>query len=371
MAQLRSKWLLAWAGFASWTMLCGMAPPTPAPRLTYASLDLTGGAGQVLTRSAAVLPLAEVGGVAAARPLASVVRSGAAAWRLSVDAGVTADSNINNAGTDRFIPFLSDGGTIPVEIDPAYRARSGSGRSVGVSGGVKLRLSDGMAVAVDAEGQATDYKGKRNDDISYLLAAGPELTWGSGGSASFQAVAAQSWYGGTSYQAGLGFRGRVQTAVGAGQRVSFSLDALKFNSGYGRDFGGTRAGAYLGYSAVLDPVMTASLGLYARRDWLRSDAYSSLELGAYGGVTRYLSEGVTGSLTAGVSRSRYAAPLAYLSPDRRQDWRFSFGAQLTARHPLAMGFTPTLSYSYNRTDGSIDFFDTRRHRVRIGVLREF
>lgn len=360
------------SGLLCWLLLGAGAPAHAAPKLSYALLDVDTAYG--LT-DAATLPQARrapadtsralPGRPGSKRPLANRTT-----WHMTVDAGITADSNVANTGADRFVAVQSGGDTSPVIIDPSLRARSGSGREAGLAAGVKLRLSDGLAFAVDAEGRAIDYKGGRNDDISYLLAGGPELTWSSG-VASVQLLASDNWYGGTSTNRGVGVRARIQTELAEGRRVSLSIDARTFDSGYGREFGGTQAGATLGGSATLDPVTTGWLGLYARREWLRSDPYSNLELGAYGGASRYLSEDFTGTLTAGISRTRYDAPLLYLSSDARQDWRVSAGAQLTMRRAIGLGLYPSLSYTYNRTDGSIDFFDAERHRVRLGVQRRF
>lgn len=361
-----------------WIGLSGLAPAPHAPKLAYATIDLDRAYGRRLAMAATALPQDRVAGqrtgAAAAdgsRLPGEAMRPNALAWHLTVEAGVTADSNVTNSSDDRFLPLRQDGVTVPIALDPSYRAHSGTGRGGSVSAGVKLRLSDGAAIAVDADAYALDHKGGRNDDISFLLAAGPELTWSGGGSASVQLVAGKSWYGGTSTNSGFGLRGRYSTAVGPGQRISLSVDARRFESGYGRDFGGRQAGAYLSGSTVLDPDTSASLGIFARREWLRSDAYSNFEIGAYGGISRYLGSAFTGTLSAGFSRTAYDAPLLYLSDKRRQDWRLNAGIQLTTRKPIGMGVYPLLSYSYNRTDGSIDFFDADRHRVRLGVRRSF
>lgn len=370
--------MLLWAkiltGLSCWIVLGGLAPTPPTPRLAYAMLDLDSGYGARLTQPAvavATVAALPVRGVLPGGGRARVVVGGGAVWKLAVEAGVTADSNINSASDDRFVSVRSNGVTTAVPLDASFRPRSGTGRGASAVAGVKLRLSDGLAFVADAEGQAIDYKGGRNDDISFLLAAGPELTWSGGGAASVQLVASQEWYGGRSADAGIGVRARYRAQVAEGQRISLNLDARSVSSDYGRGFGGTQAAAYLGYSAVLDPAMTGSLGAYARREWLRADEYSNLELGAYGGVTRYLGSSLTGSLSAGFSRSLYDAPLLYLSPERRRDWRFNAGVSLTTRQPIGLGVYPTLSYSYNRTDGTIDFFDSNRHRVRLGVTRRF
>ena len=371
------------AGLLFWMTLCGLAPAQPAPKLAYAAIDLDRVYGRRLASAATTMPQAISPRQAisppqampatrsAPRPLVDAIRRDGQPWNLSVNAGVTADSNVTNATDDRFLSFRQGDVTIPVELSPAFRARSGIGRGASVSGGVKLRLSDGAAIAVSAEGHAQDYKGGRNDDISFLLAAGPELTWSEGRSASLQVTAGDSWYGGTSTSRGVGLRARYSVRIAQGKTVSLFADARSFKSGYGRAFGGEQANVYLGASAVLDPVTTASFGLFARREWLRDDAYSNFETGLYGGVSRYLGSMFTGSVTAGFSRTVYDAPLLFLSDEKRDDLRFNAGVSLTTREPIGMGVYPTIGYSYNRTDGSIDFFDADRHRVRLGVRRTF
>lgn len=370
------RWPRLLTGLLCWMLLGGLAPAAPASRLAYAVLDLDSGYGARLTQPALALP------VAAALPVRSAVPGGVrrpsfargvprTVWKLAVEAGVTADSNVNSASDDRFVSVRRDGVVTPVPLDSAYRPRSGTGRGASATAVVRLRLSDGLAFVADAQAQATDYKGGRDDDISFLLAGGPELTWSGGGVASVQMIASQDRYGGRSADAGVGVRARYRMQIAQGHRISMSLDARGVASDYGRDFGGTQGAASLGYSVVLDPVMTGSLGAYARREWLRGDEFSNLELGAYGGVTRYLGSALTGSLSAGFSRTLYDAPLLYLSPDRRRDWRFNAGVHLTTRTAIGLGVYPSLSYSYNRTDGSIDFFDSERHRVRLGVTRNF
>lgn len=373
MGQVNTGWRAFLAGLVCWFLFGGYAATAvaQAPRLAYASVSLEGAGGGMLTVSTTSLPPAEPRRRGTVKPAEKASRIAPAVWRLSIDAGAIADSNVSNASSNSFFNFYDGDAVVPIELDPALRARSGTGANVVVSTGVKLRLSDGMAFAVDAEGQATDYRGGDNDDISFLLAAGPELTWSSEGSVSLQVVGAQSWYGGTSTQAGVGVRVRIQTLVAPGQRMFASLDARKFKSGFGEEFGGTQAGLTIGSSLVLGQSTSGSFGVYGRREWLGDDAYSSTEVGAYAGVSRYLPAGLTGSLYAGVGQTRYDAPIEYLSPDRRKDLRWSVGAQLTTRQPIGLGIFPTLSYSYNRTNGSIDLFDSKRHRVRIGVSREF
>lgn len=357
--------------------LGGFAPAPSFRKLPYATIDIDKFYGERLTFAGTVAGSGVSPGTGSPtfpptlRPPAQVVRPDRAAWHLTLDGGVTADSNVTNRSDDRFLDLRQNGRTISVELDPALRARSGVGRGASVSAGAKLRLSDGAAIAVDADGQALDHKGGRNDDISFLLAAGPVLTWSEGQSASVQIVAGQSWYGGTSTNRGVGLRTRYSVQVKEGTSINLLAEGRSFDSGYGRAFGGEQAGAYLSASMVLDPVTSASFGLFARRDWLHAREYANYELGIYGGVSRYLGPLFTGSLSAGLSRTVWDAPLLYLSEKQRNEWRANAGVSLTTREPIGLGIYPSVGYSYNRTNGSIDFFDADRHRVRLGVRRAY
>jgi hypothetical protein len=170
---------------------------------------------------------------------------------------------------------------------------------------------------------------------------------------------------------GVGIRTRYRQPVGEGQALTLSIDARTFESDYGEDFGGTEAGAYLTYEAVIDPTLSGSAGFYARASWLGADAYSSREYGAFGGLSHYLTSGLVGGITAGLAYADYDGPILLLSPNPRSDWRAYGSLYIAARRPLLVGLTPSLTYTYNRTSSSIEFYRADRHRLRLGVSRTF
>jgi len=186
-----------------------------------------------------------------------------------------------------------------------------------------------------------------------------------------QLIAFERWYGGITASAGYGVRGRYRQQAGEGRAISLAIDARIFASDYGEDFGGTQAAAYLSYEMVLAPDLSASLGGFVRREWLAEDSYSGLEAGPYGGLSHYLGDDLVAGVSASVSRLSYDAPLLFLSPDARRDWRFSGTASLATRRPLLLGIYPSLAYSYNRNSSSIGFYRAERHRLRLGLLRSF
>lgn len=296
--------------------------------------------------------------------------AGRADWRLRVEASVTADSNVTNA-TGLGLSRDQSGATPPAPLDPSARPKAGIGSGVSATAGVRVSLSDTVALTAEAEGYVLDYVDARGDDESVMFAAGPELTLPDGAVASLQLTAFERWYGGVAVHAGFGVRAHYAKQLSQSELVSLDLDASVFDSGYGADFGGKQANIRLGYQAVLDESLSGSIGVNVRREWLRDDAYSSLDLGFYGGLSHYLGENLTGGVTGGVSRALFDSPLILLSPEPRSDWRFYAVAYLTTRRPIGWSVFPTLTYSYNRTSSSVAYYRAERHRLRMGLTRSF
>jgi hypothetical protein len=361
---LKGRQVKGWSRFAClgccWVTLSGLSPSDPPPRLDY---KLAG-----FEDSDPALPLLPPD--LQAGPAASAAKPPGKRWRLLVDSSILADSNVTNSTDDRSIPMFQGDVVLPVPLDPALRAHSGTGVGVAVAGGVELPIGSGLSLAADAEGYSLDYEGGSNDDISLLLAAGPIVRW-SGGEASLQILAFDRWYGGLSASAGFGLRGRYKQEVAPGQRVVLAVDARVFESGYGEEFGGRQGSLYLSYDSVMNPVTTGSVGAFVRRDRLDGLAYSSFEFGAYAGVSRYLGSALTGSVSGGISSILFDAPIAFLSPDPREDLRLYATAALTTREAIGWGVYPSISYTYNWTSSSISFFEARRHRLRLGLSRSF
>lgn len=292
-------------------------------------------------------------------------------WSLRVDASAVADSNVTNA-TDRESVDVDYGGVVlPVPLDPALREHSSLGFGASASAGVDVPVSDVATIAADAEAYVLDHEGDRTDDASILVALGPELRWSAATEAAVQLILFERWYGGESANRGIGLRGRLRQRIGEGRHLTLRIDARVFESGYGEDFGGSQASAYLTYEAVLAPDLAASFGAYARREWLEGERFSSVDWGAFGGLNHFLDRTFAVGASGGVSRVSYDEPLLFLSPDPRRDWRFFASAYVMTRRPLLFGFVPSLTYTYNRTSSSILFYRADRHRLRLGLSRNF
>ncbi|MDB5689917.1 MAG: repeat-containing protein [Sphingomonas bacterium] len=290
-------------------------------------------------------------------------------WNFNLDVGFAPDSNVNNATSARLIDSIYGNNTI--ELDEQARARKGIGQMLGLSGGVRLRLGDGKAILIDADGQVINQRGTSADDISALIAAGPELTMKGGARLSVQALGVRRWYGGKIAQSGGGARISYQQPLAQGQRLGFQIDGRRVESGYGDAYAGWQTSAYATYERVVRHSLVASATLFARREALGLDAYSNSEFGGALGIGGELPLGINAGLSGGISRVLFDDPLPILSPDDRRDWRFNARAYLGARSVRVLGFSPSLTYTYNRAESSLDLYRTSRHRLQVGLARYF
>jgi hypothetical protein len=292
-------------------------------------------------------------------------------FRLSVDVSVTADSNVTNGTKLSAVPIDLGDGPLPVPVDPNLREKSGIGAGVSAAANVRLPLNGDAALALDAEAYAVEYEGRRSDDASLLLAAGLEFGPGASPDGALQLIAFDRWYGGVEAQRGIGLRGNWRHALTPASNLRLAVDARIFDSAYGEAFGGRQASLFVSYDTVLAPTLSASIGLYGRREWLRDDAFSSFDFGLYGGVSLYLGEHLAGGASAGLSRTLFSAPFLLLDPEARDDWRLHGSLWVGTRRPVLWGIHPSLTYSYNRTASSIAYYNSDRHRLRLGLQRKF
>lgn len=334
---------------AAWLLLAGFAP-TP-PRLAYDMAFETPG------RPAAT-----------PRPAQGKVRK--LEYRLTLDFAAIADSNATNGTRLTEVPMLYGDQRIPVPLDPRLRQKSAFGRSAAASGSVKLPVAASASLIAAAEAYFIDYPGTLSDDASLSFSAGAEF----GPEAhrtTIEGLLFDRWYAGESAMAGWGLRVGHREALGQGQSLRAVAEGRIYRSGYGRAFDGKQASLWLSYDSVLNPSLTASASVYARRDALRDRAYASTEVGVYESLSYYLGPRFSGSATLGVARAWFDEPIPLLATTSRADWRPWFAVSLTTRRPLLLGFTPSLTYSYGRTFSSLPFYESDRHRLRLGFTRSF
>ena len=290
---------------------------------------------------------------------------------LTVDVGMAPDSNITNGTNAETVDVNFGGFVIPLTLNPSARQRSGIGQSVNISTSYRTRLSDSTKLLLEADSQLLNYAGKAADDFALQLAAGPEIRLNDNNRLTLQAVALQRWYGGKSASTGGGGRIGFQHDFDSGHRLGVNLDARYAKSGFADAYTGWSLSAQAVYERVIARTMIGYVSVFGRRELLNSKSYSGHEIGTNAGVTGDLPFGVSAGVSAGVSRAAYDAPIALFGGDPRKDWRFNARAQVGLRSVRVWGFSPSVTYDFNRTDSSLPLYQNDRHRVRFGLVRYF
>lgn len=299
-------------------------------------------------------------------------------WRFSFDFGFAPDTNINGATNAETIdvnfgaifPILGDARG-ELELDENARQKSGIGQIAGFSGGVRLKASDKLAFLFDADSKVINYKGTAADDIVGQIAAGPEFRIARYASVSVQAVGQQRWYGGRLATREYGARVGLQTALSQGQRVGIELDGRRTESKLSDSYSGWQLGANATYEHLIGKSLIASASIFARRDLLESDGYSSLNYGLNLGIGGELPFGLNAGISGSISRSTFDEALEFYSTEKRQDWRSFARAYIGSRQVKVLGFSPSIDYNYSRVDSNYDLYQMNRHRVNFKFAKFF
>lgn len=292
-------------------------------------------------------------------------------WRFNFDVGFAPDTNINNATAAETVNVNLGFGTLPLQLDDAARQRSGIGQTASFSGSLRLPLSEKVGLLIDGDGQGTNYSGSIADDYLVQVAVGPQYRFSEATSVSMQALGLNRWYGGDRAQSQVGVRAALQTLLGEGQRIGLQIDGRYTDSGINRVYDGWSTSATATYERVIGKSFVASASVFARRDALRSKGYSSTEGGAYIGIGGELPWGINAGVTVGGSRAIFDAPLPIFSSDKRADWRTTARAYVGSRALRFLGFSPSVSYTFNDISTNYALYRSNRHRIRFALARYF
>jgi len=292
-------------------------------------------------------------------------------WRFSFDFGFAPDTNINGATSAESVDINFGPIKLPLQLDGNARERSGIGQTAGFSGGIRIKASDRLALLLDADSKIVNYKGQDADDIVVQAAAGPELRIARYSSISLQAVGLHRWYGGRLATREYGGRFGYQQALSEGQRLGFELDARRTESELSDAYSGWQLGANATYEHLIGKSLIASASVFARRDLLNADGFSSFNYGVNLGVGGELPLGLNAGVSASISRSEFDAPLLLYSTENRQDWRGFARAYVGSRKIKFLGFSPSIDYNYSRVDSNYTLYEMNRHRVNFKFARYF
>ena len=292
---------------------------------------------------------------------------------------VAPDSNINAATSARWFDWRG----LQFRLSDEARARSGVGLIVSALGeyrhpvGARLSEDSLTRLRLGAGISRRDYGGRRFDDMTLALHAGPQILFPRG-RASLLARADRRWQGGA--PTGLGLGGRLEGTLRIGRRLWLDGGAEWMNRRHrsGSTADGPRRDLDLGLSYALTPAVTIG----ARTGWQRTRArvapLRSTTWRVGGFVTADLppvfgAPGFEIGLFQDLLLTRYDAP-GYLlvSPERRRD-RLSISRLTVSNDDFELfRFAPVLSLVYEGRESNIqNVFDYRRGRTELTLRRVF
>lgn len=293
------------------------------------------------------------------------------AFRADLSLGLAPDTNINNATDARTVTVRLGEFELPLSLNDDARARSGLGVTANGSATTRLPVGNDLFFLGNLDASGTNYPGARFDDYLVQAAAGGETQVSDTVSASLQAIGAQRWFGGTVASRQVGARAGVQLGLGDVRRLGIQLDLRRTTSNFDSGFGGWQGGLYGSYETPFGRTAIAVAQAFVRRDWLRSEALSNVEVGVGANVAGELPWGINYSFGGTVSRARFDAPFTIFSAEPRRDWRLISNAAIGYRKIRVFGFSPQVSWQASNVDSSLGFFRSTRNRFTATLARYF
>ena len=282
----------------------------------------------------------------------------------SIEVSLAPDSNINRATrSDTLGTIFGD-----FQIAQEGKAKSGVGLSLNAQAFRRLPIGTRNSLLVRGSSSANLYRSSRFDDVVVDLAAGPELSLGRD-RLQVEIGATQRWYGQKPYQRSARVAGIWSHPIGSRTLLRMTgLAALVDNRLNDLQDGKNYTGA-VQLERAFTPTTGIAANLSLSREALKGPSYSTWSWRA--GLSGWREMGRM-TLTASAEIGRlHADERLVLFAQRREDRyrRFALGASF--RQLQFKGFAPLLRFSVERNRSSIAFYDYRRTRTELGVVRAF
>ena len=283
----------------------------------------------------------------------------------SLEIAMAPDSNINRATrSDLLGTVIGD-----FEIGDDSKAKSGIGLSLRSQ--VYRRFAPGggdFSLLARVSGVADTYRRSEYNDMAVELSGGPEWRLGRD-QLNLEFGAGQRWYGQKPFQRSARASVSLSHPFGGRTLARIVASAAKIDNRVNDLQDGRAYSAALSVERALTPTFGAIGTIAADRQDLKDPGYATTSWRAGLNLWRDLGR-VTLSAGGEIGRTRADERLA-LFLDRRSDRysKLSFGA---AFRQLALGgFAPIARLTFERNRSSIAFYDYRRTRTEIGVVRAF
>ena len=285
-------------------------------------------------------------------------------YGASLEIAIAPDSNINRATRSDTL------GTVFGDFQIADEGKAKSGTGLSLNGQVFRRLSIGgeASLLFRASGFANLYRRGRFNDIAADLAAGPEFSFGRD-RLQLEIGTTQRWFGQKPYSRSARLAGSFSHPLGSRTLLRLTGSAALIDNQFNDLQDGKGYSAQLQVERALTPTTGIATSLSFDRQALNDPGYATT--GWRAGLTGWHDLGRM-TFTAAAELGRlHADERLLLVPERRRDRyaRVSLGASF--RGLQYAGFAPVLRFSIERNRSSIAFYDYRRNRTEVGIVRAF
>jgi tetratricopeptide (TPR) repeat protein len=282
----------------------------------------------------------------------------------SFEVSVAPDSNINRATrSDTLGTVLGD-----FEIAKDAKARSGTGLALNGQMYRRLPLGPDDSLLFRLSGLADLYRRTEFNDITADVAVGPDLAFGRD-RLQLELGASQRWYGQKPFMRSARIAATFSHPLGSTTLVRLSGSAALVDNQLNDLQDGKAYSARMGVEHALSADMGIGGNISLDRQALRDPGYSTSgwRAGLFGwhdvGRMTFTAEAEVGEL--------HADERLALFPDRRSDRFVSLSLGATFRQLQWHGFAPVSRFTVERNRSSVGFYDYRRVRSEVGVVRAF
>jgi hypothetical protein len=281
----------------------------------------------------------------------------------SFEIALAPDSNINRATRSDTL------GTIFGDFDVNKDSKAQSGTGVALQGQAfgRLRLGE-QSLLVRTTAVADLYRKTQFNDIAFDLAAGPELRFGRN-QVNLELGATQRWFGKKPFMRSARLGATWTRPIGTQMQVRLSGSAALVDNQFddlqdGKDYSGG-----LEVERALTATMGLGLNLSLSREALKDPGYSTT--GWRAGLLGWRDVGRM-TFTAAFDMGRLNADeRLLLFPDKRSDRYSKLSLGTTFRQLQFRGFSPIARFSIERNRSTVGFYDYKRTRTEMGIVRAF
>jgi hypothetical protein len=340
------------------------------PQAIPARLELAGALQQLGDTNGALRELRAVQSSGLPTSVARLIDRYSAALRAqrrygaSFEIAIAPDSNINRATrSDTLGTVFGD-----FQIAEKGKAKSGTGLSLSAQTFRRFAIGSDTNLLLRASGFANLYRHSEFNDLATDLAIGPEFSLGRD-RLQLELGATQRWFGQKPYMRSARVAWTFSHPLGSRTLLRLTGSAALIDN----QLNDLQDGESYSGQAQIERALTPTTGVAASvafdRQALKDPGYATT--GWRAGVTAWHDVGRM-TFTASAEAGRlHANERLLLFPERRSDRyaRFSLGASF--RQLQYAGFAPLLRFSVERNRSSIAFYDYRRTRTEIGIVRAF